>query len=111
MTVTLRLFAVLTLLAWSPACAQTKCQPPPPGMSCPGDRLVWCNTPSGIYHFQGERYFGCTKTGKFQCQQEGIVFHPLEPFKRLGHNGSLAGGRAGRLDRPRHGWRGQCLLY
>jgi hypothetical protein len=37
---------------------------PPAGMSCPGDRLVWCNIPSLIYHFQGERYFGCTKTGK-----------------------------------------------
>jgi len=36
-------------------------------MSCHGDRLVWCNTPSLVYHFQGERYFGCTRIG------EGIV--------------------------------------
>ena len=37
----------------------------PAGISCPGDRLLWCNTPSLIYHFQGERYFGCTRTGEF----------------------------------------------
>ena len=60
------------LLAWSPAFAQTECQPPPPGMSCAGDRLVWCNLPSLIYHFQGERYFGCTKTGKFECERDAI---------------------------------------
>jgi hypothetical protein len=45
-------------------------QIPPPGMICPGDKIVWVNIPSGIYHFQGERYFGCTKTGKFLCQHD-----------------------------------------
>src|ERR1019366_3394497 len=54
----------------SPAFARTACQLPPPGMSCPGDRLVCCNTPSLVYHFQGERYFGCTKTGEFLCQHD-----------------------------------------
>jgi hypothetical protein len=65
----LRPFAAFVLLTWSPAFAQTICHDPPPGMSCPGDRLVWCNTPSGVYHFEGERYFGCTKAGKFLCEQ------------------------------------------
>jgi hypothetical protein len=55
MTATLRPFAAFVLLAWSPAFAQTTCHDPPAGMSCPGDRLVWCNLPSCIYHFQGER--------------------------------------------------------
>ena len=59
---------LFALLAWSPAFAQTICHDPPAGLSCPGDRLVWCNTPSLIYHFQGERYFGCTRTGKYQRQ-------------------------------------------
>jgi hypothetical protein len=27
------------------------------------------NTRSHIYHFQGERYFGSTKEGKFICEQ------------------------------------------
>ena len=43
---------------------------PPAGMSCPGDRLVRVNTPTGVYHFKGQRYFGCTKTGKFLCQHD-----------------------------------------
>jgi hypothetical protein len=51
---------------------QTIWHDPPAGMSCPGDRLVWCNTPSHIYHFQGQRYFGCTKTGGFLCEQDAI---------------------------------------
>ena len=67
MTATLRPFAAFVLVAWSPAFAQTICHDPPAGM---GDRLVWCNLPSCIYHFQGERYFGCTRTGKFLCQHD-----------------------------------------
>ena len=71
MTATLRPLA--TLLAWSPAFAQTICHDPPAGMSCPGDRLVWCNTPSHIYHFKGESYFGCTRTGEFLCEQDAVL--------------------------------------
>ena len=72
MIATLRSLAAFALLAWSPAFAQTTCQSPPPGMTCPGDKLVWCNLPSRIYHFQGERYFGCTRTGKFECERDAI---------------------------------------
>ena len=43
-----------------------------PGMSCPGDRLVWVNIPSRIYHFQGQRYFGCTNSGKFLCEHDAV---------------------------------------
>lgn len=47
----------------------------PPGLKCRGDKVVWVNTRSGVYHFQGERYFGSTKNGKFMCEhaadQEG----------------------------------------
>jgi hypothetical protein len=49
--------------------AQTPTHTPPPGMTCPGDRIVWVNIPSHIYHFEGERYFGSTKNGKFLCQR------------------------------------------
>jgi hypothetical protein len=72
MTATLRPLAAFVLLAWSPAFAQTICHDPPAGMSCPGDRLVWCNIPSHICHFKGERYFGCTKTGEFLCEHDAI---------------------------------------
>ena len=70
MTATLRSLAAFVPLAWPPAFAQTTCHLPPPGMSCPGDKLVWVNLPSGVYHFQGERYFGCTKLGKFLCEHD-----------------------------------------
>jgi len=39
------------------------------GMSCAGDKVVWVNTKSGIYHFQGERWFGKTKAGKYMCER------------------------------------------
>lgn len=58
----------LTLFS-SPALAQTSVHTPPVGMTCPGDKLVWVNTRSGIYHFRGERYFGSTKYGKFMCER------------------------------------------
>ena len=45
-------------------------QTPPSGMTCPGDKLVWVNTRSHVYHFQGERYFGSTKQGKFICERD-----------------------------------------
>lgn len=50
--------------------AQTPVHTPPPGMTCPTDKLVSVNTRSHIYHFQGERYFGSTKEGKFIGERE-----------------------------------------
>ncbi len=69
------LFATLVAIAMACAAplesfAQTPRHDPPAGMTCPGDRLVWVNTRSGIYHFQGERYFGSTKRGKYICQHD-----------------------------------------
>jgi hypothetical protein len=37
---------------------------------CPSDTVVWLNTRSGIYHFQGERWYGRTKSGAYVCQRE-----------------------------------------
>ena len=51
-----------------PSLAQTPTHTPPAGMTCQGDRIVWVNIPSRIYHLEGERYFGSTKNGKFMCQ-------------------------------------------
>src|ERR1700732_3985674 len=90
------------LLAWSPAFAQTICHDPPTGMSCPGDRLVWCNR-SLIYHFHGESYFGCTRTGKFEGERDAI----------REQNGCPKGCRPTRRGRPawycpRGGWHEQC---
>jgi hypothetical protein len=38
---------------------------------CPADVVVWVNTPTGIYHFKGMRWYGNTKNGAYVCQKEG----------------------------------------
>jgi len=37
---------------------------------CPGDRVVWANMSSGVYHLRGERYYGRTKNGVYACQKD-----------------------------------------
>jgi hypothetical protein len=37
---------------------------------CPKDIVVWLNLPSGIYHFQGQRWYANTKNGAFVCEKE-----------------------------------------
>jgi hypothetical protein len=51
-----------------PASPQTRSTGGGADMSCPGDKVVWVNTKSGIYHFKGERWFGTTKEGKYMCE-------------------------------------------
>jgi len=66
----LRLALLLTgILSAAPLAAQTPVHQVPAGLNCPGDKVVWVNTRSHVYHFQGERYFGSTKEGKFECQK------------------------------------------
>ena len=35
----------------------------------PGDRKVWVNTRTNIYHLEGERRYGRTKHGQFECEK------------------------------------------
>lgn len=37
---------------------------------CPADTVVWLNLPTGVYHFQGQRWYGNTKNGAYVCQKE-----------------------------------------
>lgn len=37
---------------------------------CPADVVVWLNLPTGIYHFQGQRWYGNTKSGAYVCEKE-----------------------------------------
>ena len=37
---------------------------------CPKDVVVWLNLPTGVYHFQGERWYGNTRAGAYVCQKE-----------------------------------------
>ena len=43
------------------------------GASCPGDRKVWVNTRTGVYHLEGERWYGRTKQGQFECERAAIA--------------------------------------
>jgi hypothetical protein len=38
---------------------------------CAADTVVWVNTPSGIYHFKGMRWYGATNHGAYVCKKEG----------------------------------------
>ncbi len=40
-----------------------------PGISCPGDAVVWVNLRSKGYHTEGDKFFGHTKRGKFMCKK------------------------------------------
>jgi hypothetical protein len=37
---------------------------------CPTDTVVWLNLPTGVYHFQGQRWYGNTKAGAYVCEKE-----------------------------------------
>jgi hypothetical protein len=59
----------LGLLVGTASYAQTPSHTPPANMTCPGDQMVWVNTKSRVYHYEGERYFGSTQQGKFLCEK------------------------------------------
>ena len=37
---------------------------------CPKDTVVWVNTKTGVYHFKGERWYGATRQGCYECRKE-----------------------------------------
>jgi hypothetical protein len=37
---------------------------------CPKDTVVWVNTKTGVYHFKGQRWYGNTKDGAYECRKE-----------------------------------------
>jgi hypothetical protein len=39
---------------------------------CPGDTVVWLNTRSGIYHFQGTQSYGNTVAGAYMCERDSL---------------------------------------
>jgi hypothetical protein len=40
---------------------------------CPKDTVVWVNTKTGVYHFRGQRWYGNTKEGAFECRRDADV--------------------------------------
>ena len=55
------------------AIAQTRVHTNPARLFYLGDVSVWVNTRSGVYHYQGERYYGSAKLGKFVCEKAARV--------------------------------------
>jgi hypothetical protein len=37
---------------------------------CPQDTVVWVNTKTGVYHFKGQRWYGNTKEGVYECRTD-----------------------------------------
>ena len=37
---------------------------------CPRDVVAWVNLPTGVYHFKGQRWYGRTKSGAYECRRE-----------------------------------------
>jgi len=37
---------------------------------CPTDTVVWVNTRTGVYHFKGQRWYGNTEYGTYECRKD-----------------------------------------
>ena len=55
-----------------------------PGISCPGDAVVWVNLRSRGYHMQGDTFFGHTRRGRFMCRKaaDAAGDHAIRPGSR-----------------------------
>src|SRR5262249_32648207 len=51
-----------------------------------GSGMVWVNLPTGIYHHEGDRWYGKTKNGKYMTEAEAI---------RQGYRAAKNGGKSG----------------
>ncbi|BCZ76076.1 hypothetical protein [Komagataeibacter phage phiKX1] len=67
--------------------------------SCPGDTTVWVNQSSGVYHLPGDRWYGRTKHGVYECEKQAAGEGDKRSGVRLaGHKTRTTrhGGRAAR---------------
>ncbi len=47
---------------------------PPRAASAGNDALVWLNTQTGVWHEQGQRWYGKTREGAFVTRAEALAF-------------------------------------
>jgi hypothetical protein len=58
----------------APAAAPTSASAPAQQMATGGGAgMVWVTLPSGIYHYQGDRWYGKTKSGKYMTESAAIA--------------------------------------
>jgi hypothetical protein len=39
---------------------------------CHGDKVVWINLPTGVYHYKGGSWYGHTKHGAYACEKDAV---------------------------------------
>ena len=46
--------------------------------------MVWVNLESGVYHYEGSRYYGKTKSGKYMSEADAVKagYHPAKNEKK-----------------------------
>src|SRR5271165_7263187 len=56
---------------------------------CPADKVVWLNTKSRIYHYQGTHNYGHTKEGAYMCEADAKAAgdRPARTFSNKRHTG------------------------
>jgi hypothetical protein len=72
-SLSLFLFLVLCLLPWQASYARSAPQfdsEQQAKQHCPNDTVVWVNTKTGVYHFKGQRWYGNTRAGAFECLKD-----------------------------------------
>jgi len=75
----------------SPATSKEPAPAPPAKTASPstsqgsaGPGTVWVNLDSGVYHFEGTRYYGKTKNGKYMSEADAVKsgYHPAKNEKK-----------------------------
>lgn len=61
------MFVILPFLI-NPAMAMTEVKTP--DITCDGDRVVWGNHLTHVYHYEGAKWYGNTADGEFMCEKD-----------------------------------------